>query len=455
MRNIVKSVSALARAVLKTCVAIGVASSLVSTAEAKSKGYNPKFAAIVIDANTGKTLYSQDADAPRYPASLTKMMTLYLVFEALSSGKIDKSTLVPITQRAASMAPTKLGAAPGTSITIETAILGLVTKSANDAACATGEFLGGSEDRFAQMMTAKARQLGMRNTTFRNASGLPNPGQVTTAHDMAILGMALREHFPKYYGYFSTRSFQYGRSRLANHNKLLGRVAGVDGIKTGYTAKSGYNLVSSVSMDGKKLITVVLGGTSGGSRDAQVTQLIGKFLPKASGRSEGPMVALAKIFKGKKDADAETTAQTAYAEPEAGATAEEVDPVIVAAIPAKKPHQVVVPLASEEDDSAAATEVDPETTAAVPAEPEPTGNGVWVIQIAAADSEAGAMKILDGAKEKGGKALSYATPFTQEVQKGSATLYRARFKGFDTKVAAWNACKALKKSNIGCYALNN
>ena len=217
---------------------------------------------------------------------------------------------------------------------------------------------------------------------------------------MAILGMALREHFPKYYGYFSTRSFQYGRSRLANHNKLLGRVAGVDGIKTGYTAKSGYNLVSSVSMDGKKLITVVLGGTSGGSRDAQVTQLIGKFLPKASGRSEGPMVALAKIFKGKKEVMADTATQTAYAEPEAGATAEEVDPVIVAAIPAKKPHQVVVPLSSEEEGlTEAAAEV------AAPAEPEPTGNGVWVIQIAAADSEAGALKILDGAKAKDRKSV--------------------------------------------------
>ena len=452
MRNIVKSASAIARAVLTTCVALGLAGSMIAGAEAKSS--NPKFAAIVIDANTGKTLYSQDAEALRYPASLTKMMTLYLVFEALSSGKIDKSSLVPISKRAASMAPTKLGARAGSSITIETAILGLVTKSANDAACATGEFLGGSEDRFAQMMTAKARQLGMRNTIFRNASGLPNPGQVTTAHDMAILGMALREHFPKYYGYFSTRSFQYGRSRLANHNKLLGRVAGVDGIKTGYTAKSGFNLVSSVSMDGKKLITVVLGGTSGRTRDAQVTQLIGKFLPKASGRSEGPVVALAKIFKGKKAVKADVTAQTAYAEPGAGASAEEVDPVIVAAIPAKKPRQVVVPLTSEEDGTVSA-EVDAETTASVAAAPEPTGNGVWVIQIAAADSEAGALKILSGAKAKGGKALSYATPFTQEVQKGSATLYRARFKGFDTKVAAWSACAALKKSNIGCYALNN
>ncbi len=452
MRNIVKSVSALARAVFMTCAAVSLACSAVDSAEAKAS--NPKFAAIVIDANTGKTLFSQAGDAPRYPASLTKMMTLYLVFEALSSGKIEKSTLVPISRRAASMAPTKLGAPAGSSITIETAILGLVTKSANDAACATGELLGGSEDRFAQMMTAKARQLGMRNTIFRNASGLPNPGQVTTAHDMAILGMALREHFPKYYGYFSTRSFQYGRSRLPNHNKLLGRVAGVDGIKTGYTAKSGYNLVSSVSLDGKKLITVVMGGTSGRSRDAQVTQLIGKFLPRASGRSEGPMVALAKIFKGKKTFEAEVVAQTAYAEPEAGASASGVDPVLVAAIPAKKPHQVVVPLSNDEDGTAP-SEVDPAMNAAVAVEPEPTGNGVWVIQIAAADSEAGALKILEGAKAKGGKALSYATPFTQEVQKGSATLYRARFKGFDTKVAAWNACKALKKSNIGCYAVNN
>ncbi len=452
MRNIVKSVSAFARAVLTTCVAAGLAGGMVFSAHAKAS--NPKFAAIVIDANTGKTLYSQAGDSLRYPASLTKMMTLYLVFEALTSGKIDKSTLVPITRRAASMAPTKLGAPAGSSITIETAILGLVTKSANDAACATGEFLGGSEDRFAQLMTAKAHQLGMSNTTFRNASGLPNPGQVTTAHDMAILGMALREHFPKYYGYFSTRSFQYGRSRLPNHNKLLGRVAGVDGIKTGYTAKSGYNLVSSVSLDGKKLITVVMGGTSGGSRDRQVTDLIAQYLPKASGRSGGPMVALAKIFKGKQPvvADTEAAAPTAYAEPDAGA--KDIDPLLVAATPTKKPKQLVIPLAAEEDGSENAG-VDPLTTASAPAEPEPTGQGVWVIQIAAADSEAGAIKILNSAKAKGGKALAYASPFTQEVQKGEATLFRARFRGFDTKIAAWNACSALKKSNIGCFALNN
>jgi D-alanyl-D-alanine carboxypeptidase len=182
------------------------------------------------------------------------------------------------------MAPTKLGVKAGSSITVETAILALVTKSANDAAAASGELLGGSESRFAQMMTAKARSIGMKNTRFYNASGLPDPRQITTARDMAVLGIALRTDFPQYYKYFSVRSFTYGRSRLANHNKLLGRVAGVDGIKTGYTRASGFNLVSSVSLNNKKLVTVVLGGQSGRSRDAEVAALIKKHLPNATTR---------------------------------------------------------------------------------------------------------------------------------------------------------------------------
>ena len=194
-----------------------------------------KGAVVVIDANTGKTLYSEAADAQRFPASLTKMMTLYLVFERLNNGKLTKDTRISFSPRAAAAAPSKLGVKAGNSITVEQAILALVTKSANDVAIAVAEKIGGSENGFAEMMTRKARQLGMSRTTFRNASGLPNPKQTTTARDMARLGIALREHHPRYYGYFDERSFTFAGRRMGNHNKLLGRVEGVDGIKTGYT----------------------------------------------------------------------------------------------------------------------------------------------------------------------------------------------------------------------------
>ena len=244
-----------------------------------------KYSAIVIDANTGKTLFSANAGEARYPASLTKMMTLYLVFERLASGKIKKSTQVPFSAHAAAQPPTKLGVKAGKSVSVETIIYSLVTKSANDSAAAIAEYLGGSEDGFARMMTAKAKKLGMTGTLFQNASGLPDPDQHSTARDLAVLGLALREHFPQYYGYFSTRSFTYGRQRMANHNRLLGRVKGIDGIKTGYTRASGFNLVTSVGDGKRRIVAVVMGGQTGRARDNHMADLIKKYLPKASGHA--------------------------------------------------------------------------------------------------------------------------------------------------------------------------
>ncbi|TJX38721.1 MAG: D-alanyl-D-alanine carboxypeptidase, partial [Mesorhizobium sp.] len=229
----------------------------------------------------------------RYPASLTKMMTLYLTFEAMAKGKISRNSPVVFSAHASAEAPTKLGVKPGGSVTVETAILSIVTKSANDSATALGEMIGGNETNFARMMTAKARQLGMNGTVFRNANGLPDPGQFTTARDMATLGIALREHFPQYYGYFAQRSFLYGRQRINGHNRLLGRIKGVDGIKTGYTRASGFNLVSSVNDGNRRLVAVVMGGTSGGSRDNQMAGLINTYLPRASTRGGGDLVAKA------------------------------------------------------------------------------------------------------------------------------------------------------------------
>ena len=280
MRNPVSGFAAASRLFTRTAISLMVAATLVKANAAEAA--TPKYAAVVVDVNTGKTMFSASADAPRYPASLTKMMTLYMLFEGLKSGKFTKSTRIPISRHAASQAPSKLGVKAGQSITVETAIFALVTKSANDAAAASGEFMGGTEARFAQIMTAKARNLGMSRTTFRNASGLPNPSQLTTARDMATLGIALRQNFPQYYAYFSTRSFTYGRSRLGNHNKLLGRVAGVDGIKTGYTRASGFNLVTSVKQGNRLVVAVVMGGKTGRARDQHMAALVKKYAPKAS-----------------------------------------------------------------------------------------------------------------------------------------------------------------------------
>ena len=252
---------------------------------------NSKYAGIVVDAKTGKVLYGEDADQLRYPASLTKMMTLYLTFEALEAGRISKSTPVPFSKKASAEPPSKLGVRAGRSITVEQAILSLVTRSANDAATALGELLGGSEQRFARMMTNKARALGMTRTTYRNAHGLPNSEQRTTARDQARLGIALRQHFPQYYDYFSTRSFRFGKQTIGNHNRLLGNVRGVDGIKTGYTRASGFNLVTSAQLDGRSIVAVVMGGTSGGARDAQMRKLVAKYMPSASRRGSGNLIA--------------------------------------------------------------------------------------------------------------------------------------------------------------------
>ena len=479
MRNPSSGFAAASRFFVRTAISLMVAATLVKANAAEAA--TAKYSAIVVDVNSGKTMFSASADAPRYPASLTKMMTLYLLFEGLKSAKFTKSTRIPISSHAANQAPSKLGVKAGQSISVETAIFALVTKSANDAAAASGEFMGGSEARFAQIMTAKARNLGMARTTFRNASGLPDPSQVTTARDMATLGIALRQNFPQYYGYFSTRSFTYGRSRMGNHNKLLGRVAGVDGIKTGYTRASGFNLVTSVKQGNRLVVAVVMGGKTGRARDQHMAALVNKYAPKASNnrRSESffakligkqkpvPVPVKAPVVEeavAMEDTGAEDSVSLAEEEdaavgaPDTEVAAAEPEPVAIPAArkaaqtapealafappaPVKRPKA----LAAVEQEAAP---VDPITTASN----DPKG---WVIQIAAADSKSGAHKLLSDAKFKAGKALASAEPFTQEVSKGSAKLYRARFSGFETKTAAWNACAALKKRKISCFALNN
>lgn len=245
------------------------------------------YASLLMDASNGQVLYEANADLPRYPASLTKMMTLYMVFEALNDGRLTLGQPLYTSTHASIQSPTKLGLRPGQQISVEDAILALVTKSANDAAAVVAEALGGSEEYFGWQMTAKAQQLGMSNTTFTNASGLPDRRQITTARDMAILALALLHDFPNYYQYFATERFYWGGAAHANHNRLLGAYPGVDGIKTGYTHASGFNLVASAQRDGRRLIGVVMGARSAGSRSAMMTSLLDQaFL--------GPQIYLAQ-----------------------------------------------------------------------------------------------------------------------------------------------------------------
>jgi D-alanyl-D-alanine carboxypeptidase len=244
--------------------------------------YSPAFSSIIVDGNSGATLESNSPDGLRHPASLTKIMTLYLLFERLDSGKLKLDTEMPVSEHASEQAPTKLGLRPGQSIRVEDAIKGLVTRSANDAAVVIGETIGGSEDDFAKMMTRKAHALGMSRTVYRNASGLPNDEQVTTARDQSMLARAIQDRFPRYYRFFSTAAFNYHGQSIRNHNHLLGSVEGVDGIKTGYTRASGFNLVTSMHRGNRFLIGVVLGGRSGGSRDAIMRNLLAENLEKAA-----------------------------------------------------------------------------------------------------------------------------------------------------------------------------
>jgi len=450
-----------------------------------------KYAGIVIDANTGKTLYESDADSLRYPASLTKMMTLYLVFEALESGRIRLDTKVPISKNAAAEPPSKLGVPAGGSVTVEQGIKALVTRSANDIATALGEFLGGSEARFAQMMTAKARSLGMSRTTYRNAHGLPNTAQMTTARDQARLGIALRQHFPQYYGYFSTRSFQYGKQVIGNHNRLLGAVKGVDGIKTGYTRAAGFNLVTSAQLDGRSVVGVVMGGTSGANRDAQMKKLIAQYLPKASrsGQSlqiargntippseEAPTITVddddlpvngpipvaryeespvavayaAPVVNEAQTALARITAAAPVAEPKQPETAKVPVPAPAPAYMPQQAETLSAPTAARVAAATAPEDVDQTITASTKQDSAPVSG--WIVQVGTSPNRDMAMELLRTAQDKGGKVLRSATPFTVAYNKGSEQLYRARFGGFNDQKAAVNACNSLKKKGIGCWA---
>jgi D-alanyl-D-alanine carboxypeptidase len=268
----------LVRAFAAIVVAFSLA--LPSAAPAQAIENLRKYAGIVVDAKSGQVLYEEAGDAKRYPASVTKVMTLYVLFQELSAGNIKLSTKMTVSKHAASAVPTKLGLRAGATITVEDAIKSLVTLSANDMARVIAEHISGSESKFAERMTATARALGMRSTTYRNASGLPDGAQITTVRDQAILAIAVYQHFPNYYEFFQTRSFSYGKRTYGNHNRVLGYMGAVDGIKTGYINAAGSNLMTAARKDNRHIVVIAFGFNSSASRDQKVRQLVANYLPK-------------------------------------------------------------------------------------------------------------------------------------------------------------------------------
>jgi len=298
--------------IFSVITAIVVVSATADPADARAKrkrsgksgavlSYSPPYADIVVDANTGAILHSSNPDAPRHPASLTKIMTLYMLFERLEAGKINFKTELRVSAHAAAQAPSKLGLKPGQTITVEDAIKATVTKSANDVAAVIAEALGGDEDTFSRLMTVKARSLGMQNTVYKNASGLPDDAQITTARDQALLGRVIQDHFPQYYRFFATTRFSFRGKSISGHNRLVGRVEGVDGIKTGYTNASGFNLVTSMKRSGRHVVAVVLGGRSASSRDAKMRELVTNYVQVASAQRTAPAIAEAAPAEPKRN----------------------------------------------------------------------------------------------------------------------------------------------------------
>jgi D-alanyl-D-alanine carboxypeptidase len=291
--------------------------------------YKPDYAEFVIDDNTGQALLELNADEPRHPASVTKIMTLYLLFEQLDAGKLKLDSQISVSAHAAAQPPTKLGIKPNQTLSVEDAIGGLVTRSANDAAAAVAEAIGGTEEDFAKLMTLKANALGMTHTIYVNASGLPADDQITTARDQAILGRAIHDRFPGYYKYFSVLYFRYHGKDIHNHNGLLGNVDGMDGIKTGYTEASGYNLVASVRRNGKHIIAVVLGGKSNGARDTRMRQIIEDQIKLASTTRTAPPTLELAVAPSAPGAPAAITPATATAPDATPASAVAVQPAAV------------------------------------------------------------------------------------------------------------------------------
>ena len=394
-----------------------MAAAVVVLALGATPSWAAKYTSLVIDATDGKVLHSVDPDRQVYPASLTKMMTVYMLFDALERHKLGMGTQLQVSRHAASQAPSKLGLEPGDTLSVREAILATVVKSANDAAVVIGEALAGSETEFALAMTAKARQLGMSRTIFRNASGLPHKGQLTTARDMARLALALQRHFPQHYHFFANTEFDFRGETVKTHNKLLRSYDGADGIKTGYIRASGFNLVSSAKRDGHRLIGVVFGGISPTDRNRHMASLLDKGFSTLEGRASGPVTHVAALESAPDEDD-----------PAAEGDYEPEPPRKAAKAKAEKPGKVARATPGEE-----------------PAAPALSAGGAFGVQV-------GAYKLADQARDAARKAqakIDAGMVHVETARQKGKTVYRARVMGL-TKDQAAKACKVLAKAKSHC-----
>ncbi len=435
-----------------------------------SRPGGPQYESIVVDAETGKVLHEANADVASPPASLTKMMTLYLLFDALKKGEVRMNTPMKVSARAASQAPTKIGVPRGKTITVDQAIDAEVTKSANDVAVIIAEHLSGTEDAFAEKMTATARAMGMMQTTFKNASGLPDPGQFSSARDMAILAKHLIEDHPNYYPLFSRMEFAYGAQVIRTHNHLLETYEGADGIKTGYTVASGYNLVSSAKRGKQRIIGVVFGGATAAARDRHMVDLLDDGFAALNGKPE-TLVAAKRIEEFQKINLAAAAAQKPEDVPQSAGDRDEqyvpsksitsliqsselppvrvthVDPVPapkLAALPAQNPKPVPTNLASPDDGGGQVA------SKPVAGNPPP---GTWGIQIGAFSNEDKATAEASEAATSLASQFPGATAIVEPAVIAGKKLFRAQIHGLDQKdlvkacalisVQPMSACKAL------------
>jgi D-alanyl-D-alanine carboxypeptidase len=498
---------------------LALSSEDANAARRKATKYNPPSAAIVVDANSGAVLHASNADALRHPASLTKIMTLYLLFERLESGKLKLDSPLKVSDEAEDQSPTKLGLEEGQTIKVEDAIKGMITRSANDAAVVVAEALAGSEEEFAKLMTRKARALGMTKTVYKNASGLPDSDQVTTARDQAILGRAIQDRFPTYYKYFQTRSFVFRGQTISNHNNLLGRVEGVDGIKTGFIRASGFNLVTSMRRDKRHVVAVVLGGSSAGSRDARMRQLLNEHVAEASTKRTAPVIAEAgpkaepstvqrtappaadsqptsdkdgqrfglasngsapvavPAAPGSTDPIRPVMVKTLNIKPAGGAqtASASVAPLPFAGLPraAEPPRTETAPAAAKVDTAPPAARQDvpapsPTRTAATPpaepapaaAPPKPQVRSGWIIQVGAYPDEEVAKQRLDTVKDldtakNKASRLLARADPFTEPTVKDGTTYYRARFAGLDKDRAEAVCKFLKRNDVDCMAIKN
>lgn len=441
-----------------------------------------KYAALVMDADTGEVFFSRNADKKRYPASLTKMMTLYMLFEALKSGDVTMNTRMGVSKHAASQPQTNISLKTGQTIKVEDAIEALVVRSANDVAAVVAEHLGETEWNFAKKMTAKARSLGMRNTQFRNAHGLPDVQQYTTARDMAKLSIALRRDFPQYYHYFKTKSFTWKGHTYTSHNRVLDRFDGVDGIKTGYINMSGFNLASSVKRDGYHIVAVVMGGQSGQIRDNHMVSLLNNAFTEIAERADEPrMFAKAPTPKPKPETNlAQANAPLPWQRPTN-------TPAAQAPLPVEKPVQLASanPVAAQELAANAAPDASPialEAPKPAPApesrrsffrfvtepskkqlreqntldfqlaslDPSPVIREKWGIQVGAFRDEEAAKDAATKALQKAGNYLKNSQLNITDAGTRQASIHRARLANL-TESQAKRACKTLSRQNTPCF----